>query len=277
MILLIKQLGILCLLTTLANTLPTEEVTPVTKQKVSSENELVDGIYNECLKKDSASCVKYKLVAFVDKMLDQRDTIALNEGVTLVKSGEVDKEGAPRTFKAESSIENVVMNKIADFLRFRVIKVDLKGSDIVDAVSSTGRTIDDILTTFSKDNTAEGRGKKKKAKLLGPLILAVALKAAALLPLALGAIALIAGKALLIGKIALVLSAVIGLKKLLSQEKHVTYEVVAHPHHSSSHSASHSEAVGGSGYSSDIGSFGSGGHGWGRSLTSQDIAYQGHI
>lgn len=95
--------------------------------------------------------------------------------------------------------------------------------------------------------------------------------------MALGAIALIAGKALLIGKIALVLSAIIGLKKLLSQEKHVTYEVVAHPHHTSSHSSSHSDSFGGSGYSSDVGSYGSGGggsHGWGRALNAQNIAYR---
>ena len=117
--------------------------------------------------------------------------------------------------------------------------------------------------------------------------MAVALKAAALLPLALGAIALIAGKALLIGKIALVISSIIGLKKLLGQQKHVTYEVVAHPHHSgsSSHVVSHDDgghggySSGGGATSGDFGGYPSGGpssgHGWARSLPqdAHDLAF----
>lgn len=108
-------------------------------------------------------------------------------------------------------------------------------------------------------------------------MMALALKAAALLPLALGAIAAIAGKALLVGKIALVISAIIGLKKLLSSNgKHVTYEVVSHPHHSNSHVVSHDEGHGGygggggggGGGGADYGGgySGSSGHGWARSL-----------
>lgn len=123
-------------------------------------------------------------------------------------------------------------------------------------------------------------------------MMAIALKAAALLPLALGAIALIAGKALLVGKIALVISAIIGLKKLLGGQKHVTYEVVAHPHHSSSsssHVVSHDDSghgSGGFGGASDFSSggyggasSGSSGHGWARSLSqdAQQLAYRGQI
>lgn len=63
---------------------------------------------------------------------------------------------------------------------------------------------------------------------------------------------------------ALVLAAIIGLKKLFSQEKHVTYEVVAHPHHSHSHE----HTVGHSGGGHD--SYSSG---WGRNI---QLAYKGH-
>lgn len=58
------------------------------------------------------------------------------------------------------------------------------------------------------------------------------MKAAALIPLALGALALLALKALIVGKLALVLSALIGLQKLLASKQHSSsYEVVAHPHY----------------------------------------------
>lgn len=75
-----------------------------------------------------------------------------------------------------------------------------------------------------------------------PLLLLFKLKAAALLPLAIGFLALISIKALLIGKLALILSGIIGLKKLLESKHHQqSYEVVAHPSH---HSYAYDEAHG---------------------------------
>lgn len=61
----------------------------------------------------------------------------------------------------------------------------------------------------------------------------------------------------------------IGLKKLLHQEKYVTYEVVAHPHHEHHHE--HASFSGG-GHDS----FGGGHGGWGRTLTAGDLAYSAH-
>lgn len=256
---------------------------------IQTEGDLLDTIYSDCLRKDSMSCLKYKLFNFVDKMLGHKDTITLTEGVQIVKTGDEAKEGAPRAITGEDTIESLIYNRVAGFLDTHTIKVDLKGSEIVNAVSSTARSLGDIADSFT-EGEEEGRGKKKKgSKLMGPLMAAMALKAALLGKLALGAIALIAGKALLIGKIALVLSAIIGLKKLLGQGqgKHVTYEVVAHPQHSTSHVQSHEVYGGGGsahggGFSGDIGgggysSGGSSGHGgWGRSLDAQSLAYRGH-
>lgn len=72
--------------------------------------------------------------------------------------------------------------------------------------------------------------------MLLPLLLLLKMKAAALIPLALGALALLALKALIVGKLALVLSALIGLQKLLSSKHHTSsYEVVAHPHYDEHH------------------------------------------
>uniref|UniRef100_A0AAG5D2C2 Protein osiris 7 n=1 Tax=Anopheles atroparvus TaxID=41427 RepID=A0AAG5D2C2_ANOAO len=235
-------IGVLCVVA-LAVALPAEEARSSRNAIGGGESDLVGSIYKECLSSDSVSCVKYKLFSFIDRVVAKRSVFPLTEGVTVVKTpGAVaESEGAPRSLTGDESLEQLILSRVQSFLSTHTIKVDLKGADIVN------------------EGTGEARGKKKKAaKILGPLLLAVALKAAALLPLLLGAIALIAGKALLIGKIALVLSAIIGLKKLLSQEKHVTYEVVAHPHHSTSHTAS------------------SGHGGWGRSIQdAQDVAYSG--
>lgn len=118
-----------------------------------------------------------------------------------------------------------------------------------------------------------GRGKKNNN--MGPLIAAAVLKIGLIGGLAFKALALLVGKALLLSKIALLLAGIIGLKKLFSQQKHVTYEVVAHPHHSSSHTFSADHGHGDS-YSS----------GWARSFHGQgpisgqtdahDLAYSAH-
>ncbi|XP_053680401.1 uncharacterized protein LOC128731317 [Anopheles nili] len=288
----------LCVVLAVATALPAEEAGRASRNAIGAgEGDLVSSIYKECLSSDSVSCVKYKLFSFIDRVVAKRSVFALTDGVTVVKTpGAPETEGAPRSLTGDESLEQLLLSRVQSFLATHTIKVDLKGADIVNAVASTGRALEDVSENLlaadgadepeeKQDGSATGaeaRGKKKKAaKILGPLLLAVALKAAALLPLLLGAIALIAGKALLIGKIALVLSAIIGLKKLLSQEKHVTYEVVAHPHHSTSHTSSHGDAysLGGSyGGGGDVGGYSaSSGHGgWGRSIQdAQDIAYSG--
>lgn len=243
-----------------------------------SENE-IEG-FSDCLKKDSTSCLKYKFFSFVDKMMGQKDTFALTDGVTVVRASDVPPEtGAPRAFKDP-------VEKVKNYFETHSLRVEVKGSDVMDAVSSVGRALEDTVTSFTEDNevtdSEESRGKKKKAaKIIGPLLMIMMAKKLMLMPLMIGVIALIAGKALLIGKLALVLSVIIGLKKLLmsgsGQQKHVTYEVVAHPHHSSGHSSSHDYA-GASGYGGDSGGYssgGGGGHGggWGRSVDAQDLAY----
>lgn len=151
-----------------------------------SDNDLLDGIYNDCLNKDSVSCVKYKLFNFVDKMVSQRDTFALTEGVQIVKTDDAPAVAA-RSISGDESIESLVWNRLQSFLSTHTIKVDLKGADVVNAVASTGRALEDVSESLlggDESSQGESRGKKKKAaKILGPLLLAVALKAAALLPL----------------------------------------------------------------------------------------------
>jgi len=93
----------------------------------------------------------------------------------------------------------------------------------------------------------EGR-KKKEKKGSGAMIMIPLLLGGTIVPLAYGALAMLAGKALIVSKLALVLASIIGIKKLLSGGgggKESSHEVVVS----------------------------SGGHsGWGREL---DTAYSG--
>lgn len=78
----------------------------------------------------------------------------------------------------------------------------------------------------------EGRGRKKK---LAPMLAIPVLVIGMMVPLAFGALALLAGKALIVSKLALVLAGIIGLKKLLSSNGNGEgHEVVVSSGHSSS-------------------------------------------
>ncbi|XP_063229129.1 keratin, type II cytoskeletal 1b-like [Bacillus rossius redtenbacheri] len=229
------------------------------------DDNLVGGADTDCLlRKDSPACLRRKLFSLVDRALLSQDSLRLAEGVTVVRTaeGSFSRDGAPR---GRLGLDEMLASRLEDFLATHSLRVDVKGSDVLGAAASVGRALEQEASSVGEE-----RGKKKKAqKILLPLLLALKLKAAALIPLALGAIALIAGKALLVGKIALVLAAIIGLKKLLSQQqKTVTYEIVSHPHHSSSHEGYSSGGGGGGFSSSDVGGGyggGGGGGGWGRS------------
>lgn len=72
-----------------------------------------------------------------------------------------------------------------------------------------------------------------------------------------GAVAALAGKALLTGMMALTLAAIVGLKSLASKDdKKTTYEIISKPVYSHSHSHSTSQHGGGHGGSEE-------GHGYG--------------
>lgn len=115
---------------------------------------------------------------------------------------------------------------------------------------------------------------------MGGLLAAMAMKFGMLAALAFKGLVMLVGKALLVSKIALLLAVVLGLKKLFSQhQKHVTYEVVAQPHHS--HHVEHFD------HGHSGGGGGGGGHdsyssGWGRSsdvlrTEAQKMAYRGYV
>lgn len=137
--------------------------------------------------------------------------------------------------------------------------------------------------------------RKKKNNMMGGIMALAAMKIGLLKALAFKALALLVGKALLVSKVsiarilacqnhlilwiaqlALVLATIIGLKKLFSQEKHVTYEVVAQPSHEHHEHHDHGFSSGGGGGGGGGGGYESHG-GWGRNFEAQSLAYKAQI
>ncbi|KAL7296206.1 uncharacterized protein LOC106649237 [Trichogramma pretiosum] len=205
-------------------------------------------VYSSCSSdSDIATCLKLKALRFVDRAARSAE-INVVDGVKIVQSEEAkansradnarslnDIEASlPTELEArESAVNDVLYDRAARFLSTHTVELSMP--------EELSRSL------------GEARGKKKKiVKSLLPILLLLKLKAAALIPILLGGLALLAFKALIIGKVALIISAVLLLQKLFGN-KHQSYEVVSHeiPHH-------HEEHHGG---------------GWARSL---EMAYAAH-
>lgn len=207
-------------------------------QSTDSDNMLTSALkmVKDCGDRSMMLCLKERALHYFDT---ENGDVKLTEGISLIKTDEIPVGRALNDItlpedqeSRENEVDSLLVERVARFfgthtLQFKVPK---------DSIQDMQRALE------------ESRGKKKeKKKYLLPLLMLFKLKMAALLPLAIGFLALISFKALVIGKIALLLSSIIGLKKLLESKKE-NYEVLAHPHYDE--------------------------HGYGRSLNdAQNLAY----
>ncbi|XP_044271486.1 uncharacterized protein LOC123015677 [Tribolium madens] len=164
---------------------------------------LVLKIYDDCSKSSGFSpCLKKKAITFLDR-LSRMDHFTLAEGVMITKSNDVIPEATlseeqlentlPRASDAkDEALTNILLDKVAKFVGSRTIEV-----------------------TFPKLALEEGRGKKMKG-MMGGMMMGMAAKMAALVPVAIAGLFLLAGKALITAKIALLISGIIAIKKLFA-------------------------------------------------------------
>ncbi|CAL7938067.1 unnamed protein product [Xylocopa violacea] len=208
-------------------------------------------VYASCSgEPDISVCLKLKALRFVDRAARSAD-IEVVDGFKIVQTEEAKNSRADNA-RSLNDIESTLPAEIGA----KETAIDEAISDRASKFLST-HTVELSLPEEVSRSFDEARGKKKKiVKSLLPILLLLKLKAAALIPIALGGLALLALKALVIGKIALIISAIIGLQKLLAN-KNQSYEVVAHPVHSYGHEEHHDH------------------HGWARSSGS-DLAYNAY-
>ncbi|XP_059490753.1 uncharacterized protein LOC132205610 [Neocloeon triangulifer] len=200
--------GVLCLLAVGAMALPAQEQSD----------------WLGCGKQGLSMCLQMRALKFVDGLNHQGD-VEITEGVSLVSQGaksgralnaaELEASLPADAEERENQVQQLLVERVARFFSTHTLQVKLPQESINDM----------------KRSLEEGR--KKKKKFLLPLLLAIKLKAIALVPIIIGALFILAFKALVVGKIALVLSALIGLQKLLGGHK--TVEVVSHGYDTEHH------------------------------------------
>lgn len=223
---------------------------------------LLGRVYDSCERsQEILKCFKIHAAKFVDRAA-RMETLPILDGVSLVR-----RPDAGRAFPSslpEGDLNSLPSDQVDKYLNLATTKL-MQTHRVILSPTTIGEDVARSMT--------EARSKLKK--MIGPIMAGVAIKGG-FLAIAFQAIALIAGKALLIGKIALLLSAIIGLKKLVSggdTHEKTTYEIVKHPQVSQSHTYSSSH------YGGDFDSTGPGGH-YRRSVedeaAAQDRAYRAY-
>ncbi|RZC38506.1 DUF1676 domain containing protein [Asbolus verrucosus] len=179
-------------------------------------------MYIQCApKSEMFKCFKIQGLKVIDRALH---STALNilDGVTLVSDSRQARKLATSPFN-ETKLEKLRSEEI----------------DIL-IVDTTARFLDSHKFQINISKFAEeGRKKGNKNKMgSGALLWALAIKGS-FLAMAYNGIAIMSGTALIVGKIAILLSAILGLKKLASKSNDkTTVEIIKVPTHSETHTHS---------------------------------------
>lgn len=195
---------------------------------------------------DLLKCFKLQTIKVFERAL-RMETLAVSDGITIVRDVNARSIGNVNNTFTDEKLQSLETNQIDGLL-----------AETTDEFLSTHKVQLDIPKLIE-----EGRGKMKKYMM--PMMAAMAIKGG-LMAMTMKGIAMMAGTALLVGKMALMLSTIIGLKKLLggnSGQQKTTVEIVKHPQMSYSNSFSSSFEDGGFGGGYGGGSGGAGGGGGG--------------
>ncbi|CAH1111146.1 unnamed protein product [Psylliodes chrysocephalus] len=177
-------------------------------------------IYDDCLKSDGLSpCLKKKAITFLDR-LGRMDKLSLSDGIVVQKTDDATKDGPaiteekldqilPRSSDAkDAALTDMLMDKISNFIGSRSIELALPKIPAAEFIEE------------ARKKGGGGGGKKGGKKgMMNGMMMMIGAKLAALIPIKLAALFLLAKKALIIAKIALLISGIIAIKKLLGSKQ----------------------------------------------------------
>ncbi|XP_050304356.1 uncharacterized protein LOC126741922 [Anthonomus grandis grandis] len=148
---------------------------------------------------DLLKCLKVDLVNWLDKLCDSLPkNLTVTPGVSILTPYKPAESRSMQVNLEEQLIDPILTEKLTNFLKNHQISINL-------------------LSLAKEAN--EARGKEKKSSGMMMLMSGVMLSAM-LGALSLSGIAVIAGKALLTGVVAFMISSIVGLRSLTGQDKH---------------------------------------------------------
>ncbi|XP_011703627.1 PREDICTED: uncharacterized protein LOC105459370 [Wasmannia auropunctata] len=167
-------------------------------------------LFERCAnEKNTFDCFKRRALEILDSAIQDDSVYKINDYISITKdpsSTARSRSSMSSENGTELSLDQELDNKFYEYLTSRSVKLTIPG------------------------NAFEGRRKKNKG--FGYILVAGAVLAGMMAQLAYGKIAFLAGTALLTAKMALVLSAIVGLKKLVSSGGgHEVIYATASEHH----------------------------------------------
>ncbi|XP_014272576.1 uncharacterized protein [Halyomorpha halys] len=174
------------------------------------------GLLADC-PEELAVCLKARLVGSLDRVA-RLQRLEIAPGLAVLRdpasspsppptseAALLDSLASSRSDDKEAALDSMIADKVASIFEGRYLRIDLT------------------------QPTEEGRAGKKRRG-VNALLMMMLMMASMMLPLKMGALAMLAGKALIISKLALALAAIVGLKKLLGGDDHQdSYQVVQVP------------------------------------------------
>ncbi|XP_055383052.1 uncharacterized protein LOC129613127 [Condylostylus longicornis] len=169
-------------------------------------------VYNECSAVEGGfvPCLKKKAISFIDR-IELIDTINIGDGIKVVRipnvptpisralnENEIDSQ-LPRNIEdRDTQLTTMLFERIGKFFNGHTLQINFPQFD----TEEIGRQL------------STGRGKMKK--MMGMMMMGMAMKMMGMIPVAMAGLYMLAGKALIVSKIALLLAGIMGLKKLMS-------------------------------------------------------------
>ncbi|XP_035793627.1 uncharacterized protein LOC118467351 [Anopheles albimanus] len=178
------------------------------------ELSVVQKVYEDCQdKQDFTGCLKGKALTAMSRAIDM-ESIPLLDGIALVKQADSDDSNVTtvpllsdaRALSGLTPIDRSLLDKAEQFLRTHVVRFDMRAP-------------------------AEARGNKQNKHhryLIAAFLTAMGIAG----PIGLKALAAIAGKALVISKVALTIAGILALKKIFAHDHHeeTSFQVHASGH-----------------------------------------------
>ncbi|XP_011505146.1 PREDICTED: uncharacterized protein LOC105367969 [Ceratosolen solmsi marchali] len=213
----------------------------------------------DCSKVYSSTCLKLDVVSFVDRLSEQDDlgilpgvsVVKQNSSVTIPVSDVVANLARDFPNDVDKRMDAYLMHRIGTYLNSHAISIKLFDPRTFEATRTFNEAALEQLGLSEQHNNNAETARRKDKNGMGGLMAGLMMMKGTLGALGFGALAMLAGKALMTGLMALMLSAIVGLKSLTSGgEKKTTYEIVSKPVYTASHGHSSEEHHGayGAGY-----------------------------
>ncbi|XP_066247848.1 uncharacterized protein [Euwallacea similis] len=199
-----------------------------------SPSQVFQKFFGQCSQKEEViRCLKIQALKVAERALHIK-SFNVVEGLEIVANDRIGKSVSGLNFN-EAKVENLTSDDLNSLLGDRTnrfLDTHRVEVNLPKLIEQTGRSLSEEAL---EGRRRRGGGKNKGGGGYGPLLAALAIKGS-FLGLAYKGIAIMSGTAILIGKMALLLSAILGLKKLIAgnQEK-TTFEIIKSPKYSEDH------------------------------------------